>query len=571
MRSREQRRGRNRKKRGESAVVVTAAVFFVSFRRGVPSCSSSTPNPRPLSLVKLPLRKLAEIALDIVKDAAAPKEESAAAAAAAARDGGAKQDEDDDESHDHDLRGDREFLTAATAEEALGPMLAPGAAHARIRFSTKSFGAEAAAVAARALANVSATLRHADLSDIIAGRNENDALDALRTIAAALAEAPFLESLDVSDNALGEKGVRALAAALKRGAAATSGGEGGAGSGNGAEGSESGKGSSRTPLRSVAMRNVGASVHACAALAETLEHAGELRSLHFHNNMSGDEGATFLASIVERAPKLAFLRVASSRVGQEGGKALAGALCAAAKEPGGGGGSLLSLDLSDNPLTSAAGPSLSLAVACHRSLRRLVLADTGLLDAGVAQVCAALARGAAPGLEELDLSLNEVTAVGARSISAALSKSLKKLKILNVRENELENAGAKVLAAGLAACPSLTTLDASSNQLRRPGAVALAKAVAKAAENLKLLALDENEISEEGVEEVEEILRGAGKAEALGPLDDNDGDGDDDDEEAEEAEEEEEEEAEEEEEGNAASCDGIDLDLSRALDAALKI
>ena len=67
------------------------------------------------------------------------------------------------------------------------------------------------------------------------------------------------------------------------------------------------------------------------------------------------------------------------------------------------------------------------------------------------------------------------------------------------------------------------------------------------------------------MEEVAEILRGAGKAEALGPLDDNDGDGDDDDED----EEEEEEEGEEGEEGGTA--DGIDLDLSRALDAALKI
>ena len=385
-------------------------------------------------------------------------------------------------------------------------MLAPGATHARVRFSTKSFGAEAAAVAARALANVSATLRHADLSDIIAGRNEGDALEALRTIAGALAQAPFLESLDVSDNALGEKGVRALAAALKRGAAGASAASAGDETGS--------KNPSHAPLRSVAMRNVGASVHACAALAETLEHAtGELRSLHFHNNMSGDEGASFLASIVARAPTGVWQPPPTA--GGGGGGAASG-------------GSLVSLDLSDNPLTSAAGPSLSLAVAHHGNLRRLVLADTGLLDSGVAQVCAALAKGAAPGLEELDLSLNEVTAAGARSIAAALTKSLKKLKVLNVRENELENAGAKALASGLAACPTLTRLDASSNQLRRPGAVALARAVAGAAKGLELLALDENEISVEGVVEVAEILRGAGKAEALGPLDDNDGDGDDD-------------------------------------------
>lgn len=516
------------------------------------------------------LRKLAEIAIDVVKDASASTAAAGGVAATGEKQAG-DNEADDEEAHDHDLRGDREFLTAASAEEVLGPMLAPGAAHARVRFSTKSFGAEAAAVAARALANVSATLRHADLSDIIAGRNEGDALEALRTMAAALAEAPFLESLDVSDNALGEKGVRALAAALRRGGG---GGTAAAAAGEGEDGSTN---NSHAPLRSVAMRNVGASVHACAALAETLGHAtGELRSLHFHNNMSGDEGATFLAAIVGRAPKLEFLRVASSRVGEAGGKALAEALCAAAELAagcggvggGGGGGSLVTLDLSDNPLTSAAGPSLALAVARHRNLRRLVLSDTGLLDSGVAQVCAALARGAAPGLEELDLSQNEVTVVGARSIAAALTKSLKKLKVLNIRDNELENAGAKALAAGLAACPSLSRLDASNCQLRRPGAVALAKAVvAGAASGLELLALDENEISEEGVEEVMEVLRGAGKAEALGPMDDNDGEGVDDDDD----EDEEEEEEGEEGEGGGGASDGIDLDLSKALDAALKI
>ena len=326
-------RRRRERERLNSAVVDRGAPSFLltSTSLGLSEIKKTSP--------ALTYRKLAEIALDIVKDAAAPPEEESAASASAAAAGGNQEEEGENEFHDHDLRGDREFLTAASAEEALGPMLAPGAAHARVRFSTKSFGAEAAAVAARALANVSATLRHADLSDIIAGRNEGDALEALRTIAEALAAAPLLESLAVSDNALGEKGVRALAAALRRGAAAAAAGAGGGAAGGGP----------RAPLRSVAMRNVGASVHACAALAETLEHAGELRSLSFHNNMSGDEGATFLASIVGRAPKLESLRVASSRVGESGGRALAAALCAAAGLAGAAGGALRSLDLSDNP------------------------------------------------------------------------------------------------------------------------------------------------------------------------------------------------------------------------------
>jgi hypothetical protein len=40
----------------------------------------------------------------------------------------------------------------------------------QVRFSTKSFGVEAATVAAEALRAVAASLQHADMSDIIAGR-----------------------------------------------------------------------------------------------------------------------------------------------------------------------------------------------------------------------------------------------------------------------------------------------------------------------------------------------------------------------------------------------------------------
>jgi large subunit ribosomal protein L31/Ran GTPase-activating protein 1 len=119
------------------------------------------------------------------------------------------------------LFGDREFLTAESASEVLAPLLAPGSAIAKarapselhggviacmhdhswpgvrrasasmqcagvlqsrkrqmfrlgvqIKLSTKSFGREAAEVAATAIANVASSLAHADLSDVIAGRPE---------------------------------------------------------------------------------------------------------------------------------------------------------------------------------------------------------------------------------------------------------------------------------------------------------------------------------------------------------------------------------------------------------------
>ena len=66
-------------------------------------------------------------------------------------------------------------------------------------------------MAARAFTALGSQLKEVDLSDVLAGRPETEALEALSTLCAALTEANgvALQALDLSDNALGEKGVRA--------------------------------------------------------------------------------------------------------------------------------------------------------------------------------------------------------------------------------------------------------------------------------------------------------------------------------------------------------------------------
>ena len=56
----------------------------------------------------------------------------------------------------------------------------------QIRLSTKSFDAECAEVAARGFANVAASLTDVDMSDVIAGRTEAQALEALRIMTCSL-------------------------------------------------------------------------------------------------------------------------------------------------------------------------------------------------------------------------------------------------------------------------------------------------------------------------------------------------------------------------------------------------
>lgn len=393
------------------------------------------------------------------------------------------------ESHAVDLTGEREFLTSETAEQALAAMLTPGSTVSKIKFSTKSFGIEAAEVAARAIEHVAESLAHADISDIIAGRPEKEVLGALQIISRSLAKAK-LKALDLSDNALGQKGIVACTQAFAQ----------------------------QPALEQLAFQNVGCSIHACTSLAELLQNTQELRSLRLYNNMSDDAGAAAIAKILSRAPKLEAFRMASSRVGSDGGIALANGMMA--------GRCLQRLDLSDNPMTGDVAEALAAMLQQQPHLRALNLNDTSLEDAGVSTIAQALANSA-PELEELELALNEVTPDGAKELAAALANKTR-LQKLNLRENELEDRGVILLSGPIQSLPALHILDLAHNQVRRAGAVAVSKAVADKAQ-LELLDLDGNEISESAVDDIKTLLKKAGKPSVLGSFEENDPDADDDD------------------------------------------
>lgn len=476
----------------ETALVASTAIEKKAYTAAEVAARTTT-GSRPLSETTTGYaRKLGELVLEVVRNKG--RLEGADAAAAAAAQGA-----------EHlDLTGGRDFLTAEAAEAALAPMLASGSTIKKVKLSTKSFGRDAAGVAARAFANVAAILEEADISDVIAGRPEDEALDALRAMAAALARAPALTALNLSDNALGEKGVRAAAAVLTE---------------------------RQASLESLSLQNVGLSIHACRAVAELLPGAAlALRRLQLFNNMSGDEGAVHVAGLLARAPGMQDLRFASSRVGPEGGIALARGLMA--------GSALVKLDISDNPLTEEVVPALCGLIKSQPALRVLNLNDTGLGSKGAAQVCVALAQ-AAPQLEDLGLALNEIDGQGAKAVAALLLAKAAlgaPLARLSLRENELGDRGAAVLARGLAAVAALRAVDLVGNQIKRAGAVAVAKALCgRQGASLELLALDENCISSDGLDELRGVLEGAGLADALGPLDENmsedDDEGDEEDEE----------------------------------------
>ena len=282
--------------------------------------------------------------------------------------------------------GVREVVDASRAEALMAPLLTAGQGSddKPVRgfcLTNKSYTREGAKVVAAALARAAAAgrfdgcLETVDIADIIAGRPEEEALEVLRTVCAPLAPFKSLTAIDVSDNAFGAKGLDACADLLV----------------------------GQAKLTSLKAQNNGISMASARQLCATVLEAGcGLERFHFHNNMSGPEGAAAIGAMLA-SPNLRGvrdLRFSGTRAQREGTLKVAEALRHATR--------LTALDLCDNTFQ---GPgSLALAAALRGmdgGLRVLRLRDGSLGAAGVAHVCQALAE-CRPPLAELDLSGNEV-------------------------------------------------------------------------------------------------------------------------------------------------------------------
>lgn len=394
-------------------------------------------------------------------------------------------------------KGQRAFIEAEEAEELLKPLKESGNAFTKICFSNRSFGLGAARVAEPILASLKDQLKEVDLSDFVAGRPEVEALEVMNIFSNAL-QGSILSFLNLSENALGEKGVRAFGALLK----------------------------SQSSLEELYLMNDGISKEAARAVSELIPSTENLRVLHFHNNMTGDEGALAIAEVVKRSPLLENFRCSSTRVGAEGGIALSEALehCTHMEK----------LDLRDNMFGTEAGVSLSKTLSSFKHLTELYLSYLNLEDEGAIAIANALKESASP-IEVLEMAGNDITVEAASAIAACVAAK-QQLNKLNLSENELKDEGCVQIAKSMEEDHSkLQYIDMSTNYIRRAGARALANVVVKK-ESLKLLNIDGNIISEEGIEEVKEIFKKS--PELLGAFDENDPDGEEGDDEEDEEDEE---------------------------------
>lgn len=389
--------------------------------------------------------------------------------------------------------GQRAFINVEEAKELLKPLTEPGNSYTKICFSNISFGVDAARVAEPILTSLRGQLMEVDLSDFIAGRPEAEAIEVMTIFSLAL-EGCTLRTLNLSNNALGEKGVRAFRALLE----------------------------SQRSLEELYLMNDGISEEAARAVCELVSSTDKLRVLHFHNNMTGDAGAVAISEVVKRSPLMEDFRCSSTRVGSEGGIALAEALGTSAN--------LNKLDLRDNMFGVDAGMALSKSLLGHIGLTEAYLSYLNLEDEGTIALVNAL-KESAPSLEVLEMAGNDITVGAAHAVSECI-EAKQFLTKLNLSENELKDEGAVLIGKALQeGHAQLKEVDLSTNSIRRVGARLLAQAIVHKPDFL-LLNINGNYISEEGIDEVKEILK-AGKSslDVLGPLDENDPEGEEDDDE----------------------------------------
>ncbi|XP_038906616.1 RAN GTPase-activating protein 2 [Benincasa hispida] len=382
-------------------------------------------------------------------------------------------------------KGRRAFIEAEEAEELLKPLKEPGNSYTKICFSNRSFGLGAARVTEPILVSLKDQLKEVDLSDFIAGRPESEALEVMKLFSDAL-EGSILRSLNLSNNALGEKGVRAFGSLLK----------------------------SQSCLEELYLMNDGISKEAAQAVSELIPSTDKLRILHFHNNMTGDEGAFAIAEVVKRCSILEDFRCSSTRIDIEGGVALSLALgtCTALKK----------LDLRDNMFGVEGGVALSKALSHHAELKELYLSYLNLEDEGAIAI-ANILKDTAPALEVLEMAGNDITAEAASALAACIAQK-PHLTGLSLAENELKDEGTIQISKALEGLIKIKEVDLNTNLIRRAGARVLAQTVVQKP-GFQLLNINGNFISDEGIDELKDIFKKFPNM--LGPLDENDPEGED--------------------------------------------
>ena len=141
------------------------------------------------------------------------------------------------------------------------------------------------------------------------------------------------------------------------------------------------------------------SKESCRVLSQYAKNTApmNLKRLELYNNMSGDEGAIEIASVISVCPHLEVFRWAFNRSNEKGARALSEALLNCPK--------MRRLEFKDNYFGEDGGKFLSKVLECMKDLKELVLADLLIEEDGLIPLLRTIVSQEL-NLRVIDLSLN---------------------------------------------------------------------------------------------------------------------------------------------------------------------
>jgi len=327
-----------------------------------------------------------------------------------------------------------------------------------IQLSTKSFGLDAAQVLAE-LFNKFTKVKRVYLNDCIAGRPEEEALKVLEILCNSLKHCVDVTEINLSDNALGRKGITACKSLLEE----------------------------KENLQKLSINNNGLAPDAAELLAELLlfRTPTKLELLHCYNNLLVDGGAAAFKKILAASPNLVDVRFSATRFTKTGGLHIAEGLFLS------GTTHLTRIDLSDNSFGGKASEFLSKLLQNQPNLTYLHLGDTSLTDDDLFNIASSFTSSNSPTkLHTLILCGNDFTSKAAKLLVSKILPKLSNLKLLRLEENELGSSGVKILAKFLkSGLENLEELNLATNSIGQAAGLALVQAL-KSKKTLKIIKLE---------------------------------------------------------------------------------
>jgi Ran GTPase-activating protein (RanGAP) involved in mRNA processing and transport len=248
-------------------------------------------------------------------------------------------------------------------------------------------------------------------------------------------------------------------------------------------------------VTSVDLRANSIGVDGAKAIAEALKVNAVLTSVDLQLNSIGDDGAKAIAEDLKVNAVVTTLGLMYNNIGPEGAIAIAEALKVNAV--------LTTLNLGYNSIGVEGAMAIAEALKVNAVLTMLWLGGNEIGDVGAKAIAEALKVNAV--LTELSLWDNNIGVDGAIAIAEALKVNAV-LTTLRLSGNNIGVEGAKAIAEALKVNAVLTKLDLDDNEIGPEGAIAIAEAL-KVNAVLTELELGFNSIGDDGAKAIAEALK----------------------------------------------------------------